>query len=73
MTLQEKLEELRRRHAAAEAGGGEERRNRQQSEGKLSARERLELLFDAGTLEEIANTSGASANMVTGETAFMTS
>jgi propionyl-CoA carboxylase beta chain len=53
MTLQEKLEELRRRNAQAEAGGGEERRARQHAEGKLSARERLELLFDEGTFEEL--------------------
>ena len=53
MTLEEKLEELRRRNAQAEAGGGEERRARQHAEGKLSARERLELLFDEGTFEEL--------------------
>jgi propionyl-CoA carboxylase beta chain len=53
MTLQEKLEELRKRHARAEAGGGEERRAKQHTEGKLSARERLSLLFDEGTFEEI--------------------
>ena len=53
MTLQEKLDELRRRNAQAEAGGGEERRARQHAEGKLAARERLELLFDEGSFEEI--------------------
>ena len=53
MTLQEKLDELRRRHTQAEAGGGEDRRARHHAEGKLSARERLELLFDEGTFEEI--------------------
>src|SRR5579885_2442615 len=46
------LDELRRRHAAAEAGGGEERRARQHKEGKLSARERIDLLLDEGTFEE---------------------
>ncbi len=53
MTLEEKLEELRKRHRLAEAGGGEERRARQHAEGKLSARERLELLFDEGSFEEV--------------------
>ena len=48
----DRLEELRRRHAAAEAGGGEERRARQHNEGKLSARERIDLLLDEGTFEE---------------------
>jgi propionyl-CoA carboxylase beta chain len=49
----DRLEELRRRHAAAEAGGGPERRARQHREGKLSARERIELLLDEGTFEEL--------------------
>lgn len=47
------LEELRRRHAAAEQGGGEERRARQHKEGKLSARERVDLLLDEGTFTEM--------------------
>ena len=50
--MSDRLEELRRRHAAAEAGGGEERRARQHAEGKLSARERIDLLLDEGTFEE---------------------
>ncbi len=48
-----RLEEVRRRHARAEEGGGEERRARQHKEGKLSARERIELLLDEGTFEEL--------------------
>src|SRR5947208_11836569 len=48
-----RLEELRRRHAAAEAGGGPERRARQHKEGKLSARERIELLLDEDSFEEL--------------------
>jgi len=50
--MSDRLEELRRRHASAEAGGGEERRARQHKEGKLSARERINLLLDEGTFEE---------------------
>jgi len=53
MTLMNRLEELRRRHAAAEEGGGPERRERQHREGKLSARERVDLLLDDGTFEEM--------------------
>ena len=49
----DRFAELRRRHQAAEQGGGEERRNRQHQEGKLSARERIELLLDEGTFEEL--------------------
>jgi len=53
MTLQERLDELRRRHELAQAGGGAERVARQHADGKLSARERLDLLFDEGSFEEI--------------------
>jgi len=47
------LEEVRHRHRAAEAGGGEDRKQRQHKEGKLSARERIDLLLDEGTFEEM--------------------
>src|SRR6516164_2801482 len=48
-----RLDELRRRHAAAEQGGGPERKARQHKEGKLSARERIDLLLDEGSFEEL--------------------
>src|SRR5580698_6493551 len=48
-----RIAEVRRRHANAEAGGGAERMQRQHAEGKLSARERIDLLLDEGTFEEI--------------------
>src|SRR5580700_1644457 len=47
------LKELRRRSAEAEAGGGPERREREHKAGKLSARERVALLLDEGTFEEL--------------------
>src|SRR6266478_7826755 len=50
---QDRFAEVRRRHANAEAGGGEERMQRQHKEGKLSARERIDLLLDEGTFEEM--------------------
>src|ERR1700751_1325734 len=46
-------EELRRRNAEAEEGGGPERRQRQHKEGKLSARERVDLLLVVGSFEEL--------------------
>lgn len=46
------LTELAARHAIAEEGGGPERRAREAAVGKLSARERIELLLDEGTFEE---------------------
>jgi propionyl-CoA carboxylase beta chain len=48
-----RLEELRKRHAAAEEGGGADRRKRLQRDGRLSARERIDLLLDEGTFEEM--------------------
>src|SRR6478735_7933257 len=47
------LGELDRRNRLAEEGGGQERRERQHEEGKLSARERITLLLDEGTFEEM--------------------
>jgi propionyl-CoA carboxylase beta chain len=44
------LADLERR---AELGGGQERLDRQHAAGKLTARERIELLFDPGTFEEL--------------------
>jgi propionyl-CoA carboxylase beta chain len=44
------LADLERR---AELGGGAERLKRQHDAGKLTARERIDLLFDAGTFQEI--------------------
>jgi propionyl-CoA carboxylase beta chain len=37
----------------AELGGGQHRLDRQHQAGKLTARERIDLLFDAGTFEEV--------------------
>ena len=50
--MPDRFEEVRRRHTVAEAGGGPERRERQHKEGKLSARERIDLLLDEGSFEE---------------------
>jgi len=46
------LVELAARHAIAEEGGGAERRARESKAGKLSARERIDLLLDEDTFEE---------------------
>src|SRR5919106_6822710 len=52
MTMRDKLELLERRRAAAELGGGEARLKAQHEKGKLSARERLDVLLDEGTFTE---------------------
>src|SRR6516162_8160518 len=46
------LEELERRRAQARAGGGERRIAAQHAKGKLTARERIDLLLDEGSFEE---------------------
>jgi propionyl-CoA carboxylase beta chain len=51
--LTERIEELKRRLAAAELGGGKDRIEKQHAAGKLTARERIELLLDAGSFVEI--------------------
>ncbi len=48
----DRLAELAARHAIAEEGGGPERRAREAAAGKLSARERIDLLLDEGSFEE---------------------
>ncbi len=48
-----KLEDLRKRRATIEAGGGAKRIEKQHAKGKLSARERMALLFDEGTFVEL--------------------
>jgi len=48
----DRLADLRARNKAAELGGGEERLRRQHEAGKLTARERIDLLLDAGTFQE---------------------
>lgn len=47
------LSELQRRTMEAEAGGGAERREREHKAGKLTARERIHLLLDEGSFEEL--------------------
>ncbi len=44
--------ELERRRAAARLGGGQKRIDTQHAKGKLTARERVELLLDEGSFEE---------------------
>jgi propionyl-CoA carboxylase beta chain len=49
----ERLEQLEALERRAELGGGEERLRRHQSAGKMTARERIDFLFDPGSFEEI--------------------
>jgi acetyl-CoA carboxylase carboxyltransferase component len=47
------IDELRKRIEAAQAHGGEAAKERQSKQGKLTARERLDLLLDPGSFSEI--------------------
>jgi acetyl-CoA carboxylase carboxyltransferase component len=53
MGTQDKTNELAKLKQQAAAGGGPKRVEAQHKRGKLTARERIELLFDPGTFEEI--------------------
>jgi len=53
VTRDSKLEELERRKRESELGGGQQRIDRQHNEGKLTARERITLLFDPGSFQEL--------------------
>jgi propionyl-CoA carboxylase beta chain len=48
----EHLKHLEHLERLADLGGGEDRQAKQRNAGKLTARERIELLFDPGTFEE---------------------
>ncbi|MBU2408496.1 MAG: acyl-CoA carboxylase subunit beta, partial [Gammaproteobacteria bacterium] len=50
--MKELLEQLEKRRAQARLGGGQKRIDAQHAKGKLTARERLELLLDDNTFEE---------------------
>ncbi len=75
-TIESKLERLGELRAASRAGGGVERLKKQHAAGKLSARERVELLADPGSFEEIDPFvihqcrdfgMGAPANLIPGD------
>ena len=50
--MQEILKQLEDKRAAARAGGGKKRVDAQHAKGRLTARERVELLLDPGSFEE---------------------
>src|SRR3982751_2494194 len=79
MSWEAEIEELRRREALSEGMGGEERVANQKRQGKLTVRERIEVLLDPGSFHEVGKIAGSTeyddagkliayraANMVTG-------
>src|SRR5713101_2436822 len=53
MTMREKLELLQQQRAASEQGGGPDRVATQHQKGKMTARERLDVLLDPGSFVEL--------------------
>jgi propionyl-CoA carboxylase beta chain len=52
MSIEKKIQEIKRREKLAELGGGEERIAKRHKSGQLTARERIFLLLDEGTFQE---------------------
>jgi propionyl-CoA carboxylase beta chain len=74
VSIEEKIKKLDELNARAELGGGPERIERQHAAGKLTARERVELLLDPGTFREFdrfkthrCTDFGMQANQVLGD------
>jgi len=53
MGLKENIERIHELSRQAELGGGEERNKRQRSNGRMTARERIEFLLDRGSFAEL--------------------
>ncbi len=53
MSVDPRIQNLRETRAKARLGGGQERIDRQHAKGKLTARERVEMLLDPGTFREL--------------------
>jgi len=53
MSIQKKLDDLKEKNRRAELGGGAERIEKQHQAGKLTARERITLLLDDGSFQEM--------------------
>jgi len=74
LSLKEKLEQLEAMRSLAKKGGGDERIESQHKKGKLTARERIELLVDPNSFEEFdmfvthrSHDFGLSENRVLGD------
>ncbi|MBI1943407.1 MAG: methylmalonyl-CoA carboxyltransferase [Betaproteobacteria bacterium] len=60
MSWEEEIEELRRREALARRMGGPQKVKRQHDGGKLTVRERIERLLDAGSFHEVGALAGVA-------------
>ena len=67
MSWEKEIRELRRREELAQAMGGEERIQRQHDNGRLTVRERIDALVDAGSFHEIGALAGKAVYDEAGE------
>ena len=72
MSWDRELEELRRRQALAQQMGGEEKVARQRAAGRLTVRERIDALLDAGSFHEIGSITGVATHGESGAIAGLT-
>lgn len=70
MTEDPRIEELRKRRTAAMLGGGKDRIDKQHAKGKLTARERLDLLLDKGSFHELEMFSSQRDDLAQGGERF---
>jgi len=72
MSWEQELEELRQRQALAREMGGPEKVARQHKAGRMTVRERIEALLDAGSFREIGSITGSGSYDETGALQSMT-
>ncbi|MCE2426432.1 MAG: hypothetical protein J4F45_15305, partial [Pseudomonadales bacterium] len=60
MVWEPEIDEMKRRRAFAEQMGGEAGIAEQRRRGKLTVRERIDLMTDAGSFQEIGQLAGAA-------------
>ena len=67
MSWKPEIEELKRRRALAQEMGGPEKVERQHHFGKLTVRERIDAMIDAGSFHEVGEIAGRSEYTEDGE------
>jgi len=65
MSIERKILDLKEKQERAKLGGGQESIDKQHQKGKLTARERITLLLDPGSFEELDMFRTSSSNTVT--------
>ena len=69
MSWQNEVDEISKRRAAAKLQGGEAAIERHHAKGRLTVRERIDVLLDEGSFDEIGSGAGALEEGANGEEA----